>query len=177
MSSASALRRVAALRLASRTAAPKVCVNAGRARSYATQEPDPQLNGYPQLPWIPKGKLPARGWDDMLERRNFGDPLHEQEEVLSMWGPDVPSIDPNVALQRFLIAASIFVAFGFTVKYALTPDPPATRREYPYNGLITELGGLEENKVSYCHSLISRTELSCSSVADCSRLTGKVRKP
>lgn len=31
--------------------------------------------------------------------------------------------------------------------YALTPDIPVVRREYPYEGLVKELGGLEENKV------------------------------
>lgn len=66
-----------------------------------------------------------------------------------MWGPDVPVVDPKVAMRHFLVAVSGFVAFGFTVKYALTPDAPVIRREYPYNGLITELGGLEENKVSF----------------------------
>lgn len=68
-----------------------------------------------------------------------------------MWGPDVPSVDPQMALRHFLIAASAFVAFGFSVKYFLTPDAPAVRRQYPYNGLITELGGLDENKVSVAH--------------------------
>jgi NADH dehydrogenase (ubiquinone) 1 beta subcomplex subunit 8 len=45
-------------------------------RRYATpakQEPDPQLNGYPQLPWISRQTLPASGWQDPLMRRNFGD--------------------------------------------------------------------------------------------------------
>ncbi|CAA7266950.1 unnamed protein product [Cyclocybe aegerita] len=130
--------------------------NAGRgifaltnaSRSYATpskQEPDPQLNGYPQLPWVHRGHLPPLGWNDPLTRRNFGETLHEQEEVLSMWGPDAPPIDPNVALRRFLIAVSAFVAVGFTIK-SLTPEAPVVRREYPFNGLVRELGGLEENK-------------------------------
>jgi NADH dehydrogenase (ubiquinone) 1 beta subcomplex subunit 8 len=49
------------------------------ARTYATpvayhqQEVDPQLNGYPQLPYINRQRLPAKGWDDPQLRRNFGD--------------------------------------------------------------------------------------------------------
>ncbi|EAU85631.2 hypothetical protein CC1G_06344 [Coprinopsis cinerea okayama7 len=150
MSSTHALRRASALTLASRRPVAQVIPVALRARSRSNlpEEPDPQLNGYPQLPWVPKGSLPARGWDDMLERRNFGEPLHEQEEVLSMWGPDVPPVPPQTALRHFLFAVTAFIGAGFTIKYYLTPDAPAIKREYPYNGLIKELGGLEENKAS-----------------------------
>ncbi|KAH9481609.1 hypothetical protein JR316_0006136 [Psilocybe cubensis] len=125
-------------------------------RSYATpsnEEIDPQLNGYPQLPWKSRQELPPLGWQDPLYRRNFGDTLHEQEEVLSMWGPDVPPIAPNTAVRHFLIAAAGFVAFGFGVKYVLLQDAPVIRREYPYDGLVKELGGLEENKARIVNSL------------------------
>ena len=64
-----------------------------------------------------------------------------------MWGPDVPVVDPQTAMRHFAIAVAGFVSFGFFVKYVLTQDPPAVRREYPYNGLIRELGGQEETKV------------------------------
>lgn len=64
-----------------------------------------------------------------------------------MWGPDAPPLPPTTALRQLLIVVSGFVAVGFAIK-ALTPDPPAVRREYPYGGLIKELGGLEENQVS-----------------------------
>jgi NADH dehydrogenase (ubiquinone) 1 beta subcomplex subunit 8 len=46
------------------------------------------------------------------------------------------------------MAVASFIAFGFLVK-AITPEPPAIRREYPFDGLVKELGGVEENKVSY----------------------------
>ncbi|KAF9560475.1 hypothetical protein CPC08DRAFT_708033 [Agrocybe pediades] len=144
MNSVSLVRRAVATRLAARTRAI-----APTSRLYSTptdQEPDPQLNGYPQLPWKSRQHLKPLGWDDNLTRRNFGDPLHEQEEVLSMWGPDIPPIEPNAALRQFLLALSGFVAFGFTVKYVLLPGAPAVRREYPFDGLVKELGGLEENK-------------------------------
>jgi hypothetical protein len=44
------------------------------------------------------------------------------------------------------MAIAGFIAFGFLVK-AITPEPPAIRREYPFDGLVKELGGVEENKV------------------------------
>ncbi|KAF8964950.1 hypothetical protein BDZ97DRAFT_1659569, partial [Flammula alnicola] len=118
------------------------------ASSYATfsqEEPDHQLNGYPQLPFTFHQNLPPTGWNDNLTRRNFGDTLHEQDEVLSMWGPDAPPIDPNSALRQFLVAVAGFIAAGFTIK-AITPDPPSIRRKYPYDGFVKEFGGLEENK-------------------------------
>jgi NADH dehydrogenase (ubiquinone) 1 beta subcomplex subunit 8 len=65
-----------------------------------------------------------------------------------MWGPDVPVVPPQTALRQFTLVALGFVSFGLFMKYALVPDIPAVRREYPYSGLVTELGGVEENKVS-----------------------------
>ncbi|KAF8643228.1 hypothetical protein AX16_009118 [Volvariella volvacea WC 439] len=151
MSSTFPLRRVAGAHrqllskrivTATVSATPSTC-----RRSHSTsEEPDPQLNGYPQLPWVSRQNLPAKGWQDMLLRRNFGDPLHEQEEVLSMWGPDAPPIDPHTATKQFLLAALGITGFAFLVKDVLTPEPPAVRREYPYDGLKQELGGVEENK-------------------------------
>jgi NADH dehydrogenase (ubiquinone) 1 beta subcomplex subunit 8 len=65
-----------------------------------------------------------------------------------MWGPDIPpnSISPYTALWHFVIAASGIIGAGFLIK-AIGPDPPAVRRQYPYDGLVKELGGLQENKV------------------------------
>lgn len=71
-----------------------------------------------------------------------------------MWGPDIPPIPPQDALRQLLIVFAGFATFGFVVKKYLVPDPPAIRREYPYSGLVRELGGLEENKVGFCESLV-----------------------
>jgi len=73
---------------------------------------------------------------------------HENEDILGMWGPDAAPLPPNVALRWFSIAVATFVSFGFVTKYALVADRPAIPREYPFSGLVTELGGLEENQVS-----------------------------
>jgi len=65
-----------------------------------------------------------------------------------MWGPDPAPIPIGDARRQFLMAVASFIAFGFLVK-AITPEPPAIRREYPFDGLVKELGGVEENKVLY----------------------------
>ena len=44
-----------------------------RLYSTPSEEPDPQLDGYPQLPWQSRQDLPPLGWQDNLMRRNYGD--------------------------------------------------------------------------------------------------------
>jgi len=74
--------------------------------------------------------------------------MHEREEMYSMWGPDIPHVDPATSLRHFTVAFSGFVAFGLLCNYVLVPDRPAVPRQYPFDGLVKELGGMEENKVS-----------------------------
>ncbi|KAJ6513170.1 hypothetical protein C8R45DRAFT_962688 [Mycena sanguinolenta] len=114
-------------------------------RQYATKPPNPQYNGYPELPDVPQGYRPPLGWQDRLLRRNFGDTVHHYEEVNSMWGPDVPGIPPSQALRQFLIAAGCFVSAGLFIRAFLVPERPAIPREYPFNGLEVELGGHRAN--------------------------------
>ncbi|KAI0250243.1 Ndufb8, NADH dehydrogenase 19kDa subunit [Lactifluus subvellereus] len=124
---------------------------ASLARTYSAftqKQVDPQLDGYPQLPNESRQSLPAHGWWDFQMRRNFGDTMHECEEMYSMWGPDTPHVLPATALNHFAIAFSGFVAFGLFCKYALVPDRPAVPRQYPFDGLVKELGGIEENKAN-----------------------------
>ncbi|EPQ52801.1 hypothetical protein GLOTRDRAFT_5675, partial [Gloeophyllum trabeum ATCC 11539] len=102
---------------------------------------DPQLNGYPRLPYVSRQYLPPKGWEDPQMRRNFGDTLHEQEEILSMWGPDISVVPPETALRQFSLAVLVFVGIG-AICYALVPDSPVLPRQYPFDGLKEELGGL-----------------------------------
>ncbi|KAI9512069.1 hypothetical protein F5148DRAFT_1165980 [Russula earlei] len=109
---------------------------------------DPQLNGYPQLPDVSRQSFSPHGWWDPQMRRNFGDTMHEREELYSMWGADIPHVNPATALRHFTIAVSGFVAFGLLCNHLLVPERPAVPRQYPFDGLVKELGGLEENKAS-----------------------------
>jgi NADH dehydrogenase (ubiquinone) 1 beta subcomplex subunit 8 len=68
--------------------------------------------------------------------------------MYSMWGPDAPSIPARTALFQFGIAASVFLTIALFAK-ASAPERDSVPREYPFSGLVKELGGLEENKVRY----------------------------
>ncbi|KZV93844.1 hypothetical protein EXIGLDRAFT_767709 [Exidia glandulosa HHB12029] len=112
---------------------------------------DPQLG--PDYPNVPREYAQTRNplggesgrWWDMQNRRNFGEPLHAEDEALSVWSPDVPHVPPQRALFHFSIACLCFVAYGVFVPF-IQVESPAAPRSYPYDGLVTELGGLEENK-------------------------------
>jgi len=63
-----------------------------------------------------------------------------------MWTPDAPPpVEPSKALLQFTIAALGITTFGFFVFHNV-PERPSVPREYPYSGLVKELGGVEENK-------------------------------
>ncbi|TKY89607.1 hypothetical protein EX895_001392 [Sporisorium graminicola] len=102
---------------------------------------DPQLGDYPDLPFVSnqQRKYSPKWWDPQ-EKRNFGETPHEQDDVLSVWAPDVHAVPASSALRQFLIAIGVVVLFGSTV-YAATPEKPALPRTYPREGLATELGG------------------------------------
>lgn len=77
--------------------------------------------------------------------------LHEQEEVLSMWGPDVPraGLTAQSALVQLLGAFAGFATLGFVIKNYGVPERPAAPRDFPYDGLVKELGGVAELKVIF----------------------------
>ena len=93
-------------------------------------------------------------WKNFLARLKHVDnvslQLHEREEMYSMWGPDAPSVPPQTALFQLGIAASVFLGIAF-IAHVLTPERVSIPREYPFSGLVKELGGLEENKVRCSH--------------------------
>lgn len=71
--------------------------------------------------------------------------MHEQYDLLDMFGPDIPSVPPESALKQVTAVFLGFAAFGWIV-YKFAPESPAVPRGYPFSGLVKELGGMEENK-------------------------------
>lgn len=72
------------------------------ARRYATptKQPNPQLNGYPELPDVSAQYRPPLGWQDQLLRRNFGDTVRLKPRwrfsVLSRAAPSARRSQLNV---------------------------------------------------------------------------------
>lgn len=85
--------------------------------------------------------------ESSLVHSQLGIQLHEQEELYSMQGPDLPLVPPQQAARHFAVACGVFFSIAMLCKYGLTPERPSVPREYPYEGLVKELGGLEANKV------------------------------
>jgi len=141
-------RTAAAALRAVRTSPPAL------ARAYAApvefkQPPvDPQLGDYPQLPAISSQWRKANDpWWDAQGRRNFEEPVPEQDEALTIWAADVYATSGPSALFQFSIACGVFTAFGFLLYY-VKPERRSVPREYPYDGLREALGGAEENKAT-----------------------------
>jgi NADH dehydrogenase (ubiquinone) 1 beta subcomplex subunit 8 len=73
--------------------------------------------------------------------------MHEEHDLLDMWGPDVSTtVLASTALKQLVAVALGLTGFGYIV-YRMVPESPAIPRQYPFSGLVKELGGLEENKV------------------------------
>lgn len=64
-----------------------------------------------------------------------------------MWGPDIPAVPAETAIRDFGVVVLAFIGFGFLVKYVLTPEVPVVRREYPFSGLTTALGGPDDSNM------------------------------
>ncbi|KAG8933249.1 hypothetical protein FRC03_006642 [Tulasnella sp. 419] len=120
-------------------------------RAYATQvseklSSDPQVIDYPDINPASYQLRRPKGWDDVQERRNIGETVPEEYEALSMWTPDPPTVaTKESALRQVSVAILGFFAFAYGVSL-IAAEPPAARRTYPYDGLVAELGGLEQNK-------------------------------
>jgi len=106
---------------------------------------DPGMNdGYSltqPLPIKRQFRNPYEKWWDPQERRNFGEPVHEDEDQLGILTPyEYTAATPRKAF--FLVGCAISALFGiaFTVSQ-IYPDKPAVPREFPDNGLEKALGG------------------------------------
>ncbi|KAJ1846303.1 hypothetical protein H4S02_005768 [Coemansia sp. RSA 2611] len=104
-------------------------------------DPDPQIGDYPNLPHIKSESRPQLGWWDRQNRRNFGEPMAEQDEILNMRSPTLYKSPGWRQVSKMW--AGVIITIG-SVYYFISQ----TRRERPYmrafypNGLKDELGGV-----------------------------------
>ncbi len=83
---------------------------------------------------------PYGDWWDKVERRNFGEPVHEDNDVLGMLSPeDYNHFTP--AWGAVLLGTFVAAFFGVLgVVYVFHPEKPMHPRRFP-GGLDKELGG------------------------------------
>ncbi|XP_005108677.1 NADH dehydrogenase [ubiquinone] 1 beta subcomplex subunit 8, mitochondrial [Aplysia californica] len=113
-----------------------------------------ELGDYPNLPLVAKSwKNPWEDYDIPGDKRNFGEPIHPDNDIIGqdLW-------DPN-ADGRFTYWQSLFRALmiggGFLTAYLLLrPYPfflPEMPKQYPFNDLYLERGGDPEKEPSIKH--------------------------
>lgn len=83
---------------------------------------------------------PYGGWWDQQERRNFGEPVHEDNDVLGVFSPEPYNhVSPGKAAAAFGCFVATFLGFCGVTSY-FYPDKPSVPRTFP-DGLEKELGG------------------------------------
>ena len=94
---------------------------------------------------------PYGDWWDKQERRNFGEAVHEDNDILGMFSPEeYTHVSSGTAL--FQLGCFVAAVFGLCgVVYIFYPDTPAAPREFE-GGLERELGGPEAVRVSWSFS-------------------------
>ncbi|KAI1935969.1 hypothetical protein LOZ66_004887 [Ophidiomyces ophidiicola] len=140
-------RRVLTPRLGSRACAglPSTTRPAFTQIRYASQAEveDPGMNGGYSNPPAQKRQFrdPYGEWWDKQDRRNFGEPVHEDNDILTTFSTE--SYNHFKAPKAFmLLGISIASVFAFSgVVSFFYPDKPSVPRTFE-DGLVKELGGV-----------------------------------
>ncbi|KAJ1779390.1 hypothetical protein LPJ77_001916 [Coemansia sp. RSA 2523] len=104
-------------------------------------DPDPQIGDYPNLPHIKAEERPQNGWWDRQNRRNFGEPIHEHDEVLNMRSPTVYRSPGWKVVGRMWAGVIVTIGSIYYIISQARAERPYMRAFYP-NGLKDELGGV-----------------------------------
>jgi len=107
-----------------------------------------QNGGYINPPPVKRQfRDPYADWWDKQERRNYGEPVHEDNDLLAVFSTDqYTHFSPGwggVLMGTFVL--SVFGLMGAV--YATYPDKPSAPRTFP-GGLEEELGGAGALRVS-----------------------------
>ncbi|GAA6044124.1 hypothetical protein JCM8097_004719 [Rhodosporidiobolus ruineniae] len=140
---APALRSVASYATSAPATAPPPIPLTKSAPYDPDREPALAAMGYPELPRESRQLRQPRGWWDMQERLNFGEPIPENEDLQSLWAPDVHKVKPSSALLQLLLMFSAVGVFALGVS-VIRAQPHALPRGYPHNGLVRELSGTDD---------------------------------
>ncbi|GES57804.1 NADH:ubiquinone oxidoreductase kD subunit [Aspergillus terreus] len=127
--------------LAARSIVPRATFSQGRTLAAAEAEDPLQNGGYQNPPRVKRAfRDPYGDWWDKQERRNFGEPVHEENEILGVFSPEQYT---HVTARKGLFQLGAFVVtfLGLCGVVSLYyPDKPSAPKTYP-DGLEKELGG------------------------------------
>ncbi|KAK2873351.1 hypothetical protein FQN49_002425 [Arthroderma sp. PD_2] len=133
--------RVPALTARITTATPRIAPTQVRYASQAEIE-DPGMNGGYENPPAVKRQFrdPNTKWWDAQDKRNFGEPVHEDNDILTTFSTEEYN-HFKAPKAFFLLGCSVATVFAFSGVVSLFyPDKPSAPRTFP-DGLETELGG------------------------------------
>ncbi|KAI9720300.1 MAG: hypothetical protein M1828_005763 [Chrysothrix sp. TS-e1954] len=103
---------------------------------------DPGMNGgYVNPPRIKRQfRDPHADWWDPVEKRNFGEPVHEDNDILAVFSPEEYTHMPagKAALHFLTFVGAVGLLAALVNRFY--PDTPAVPKGYP-GGLDVELGG------------------------------------
>ncbi|KAI0903253.1 hypothetical protein F4823DRAFT_619335 [Ustulina deusta] len=103
---------------------------------------DPGMNGgFINPPRVKRQFRDPHGeWWDKQERRNFGEPVHEDHDVLGMFSPhEYTWVSSRTAFAQLGVFIAVFMGVCWVIG-RLYPDKPSFPREFE-GGLERELGG------------------------------------
>ncbi|KAL4869651.1 hypothetical protein BDV12DRAFT_167381 [Aspergillus spectabilis] len=127
--------------VALRSTAPRASFSQIHALKLSEAEDPLQNGGYQNPPRVKRQfRDPYADWWDKQERRNFGEPVHEENEILGVFSPEQYT---HVPARKGLLQLGAFVAtfLGFCgVVSFYYPDKPSAPRTFS-DGLEKELGG------------------------------------
>jgi len=101
-----------------------------------------QNGGYVNPPAVKRSlRDPYEDWWDKQERRNFGEPVHEDNDMLGVFSlEEYNQWSAGKAIKGFLTYGLGIAAFSAAIYYNFPAEKPAVPRTFP-NGLKAELGG------------------------------------
>ncbi|KAM7192480.1 hypothetical protein V8F33_008355 [Rhypophila sp. PSN 637] len=107
-----------------------------------TEAEDPEMNGgYINPPRVKRQfRDPHGDWWDKQERRNFGEPVHEDNDILGIFSPfEYTWVSAGKGALQLGAFVTLFVSVCYGISF-IYPDQPAYPREFE-GGLEKELGG------------------------------------
>ncbi|TPR05145.1 Peptidyl-prolyl cis-trans isomerase cyp6 [Aspergillus niger] len=127
--------------VAARYTVPRASFSQVRSLKAAEVDDPLQNNNYQNPPRVKRAfRDPYGDWWDKQERRNFGEPVHEENEILGVFSPEQYT---HVTARKGLFQVGAFVVtfLGLCgVVSMFYPDKPSVPKTYP-DGLEKELGG------------------------------------